>query len=145
MRMNLKKYATLLLTANLTLSGFCGCAATKADNQQLPLQTAVYSNLTDEESRSLLRQGLSDAGVKENRIDTLFAKVDAFRADVKSEWLTNGFESAAPTETKYDPCMTNFRIRIIRCLSVMSAFCFPQKTESFILSRRSPSRSRIVW
>ena len=103
MHMNLKKYATLLLAANLTLSGFCGCAATKADNQQLPLQTAVYSNLTDEESRSLLRQGLSDAGVKENRIDTLFAKVDAFRADVKSEWLTNGFESAAPTETKYDP------------------------------------------
>ena len=101
--MNLKKYATLLLTASLTLSGFCSCAATKADNQQLPLKTAVYSNLTDEESRSLLRQGLSDAGVKENRIDTLFAKVDAFRADVKSEWLTKGFESAAPTETKYDP------------------------------------------
>ena len=75
MHMNLKKYATLLLAASLTLSGFCGCAATKADNQQLPLQTAVYSNLTDEESRSLLRQGLSDAGVKENRIDTLFAKV----------------------------------------------------------------------
>ena len=47
MRMNLKKYATLLLTANLTLSGFCGCAATKADSQQLPLKTAVYSNLTD--------------------------------------------------------------------------------------------------
>lgn len=101
--MNLKKYATLLLAASLTLSGFCGCAATKADSQQLPLKTAVYSNLTDEESRSLLRQGLSDAGVKENRIDTLFAKVDAFRADVKSEWLTKGFESAAPTETKYDP------------------------------------------
>ena len=101
--MNLKKYATLLLAASLILSGFCGCAATKSDNQQLPLKTAVYSNLTDEESRSLLRQGLSDAGVKENRIDTLFAKVDAFRADVKSEWLTKGFESAAPTETKYDP------------------------------------------
>lgn len=103
MHMNLKKYATLLLAASLTLSSFCGCAATKADSQQLPLKTAVYSNLTDEESRSLLRQGLSDAGVRENRIDTLFAKVDAFRADVKSEWLTKGFESAAPTETKYDP------------------------------------------
>ncbi len=38
-----------------------------------------------------------------------------------------------------------FSIRIIRFLSVMSAFCFPQKTESFILSRRSPSRSHIVW
>ncbi len=68
MRMNLKKYATLLLTANLTLSGFCGWAATKADNQQLPLQTAVYSNLTDEESRSLLRQGLSDAGVRKTEL-----------------------------------------------------------------------------
>ena len=55
MHMNLKKYATLLLAASLTLSGFCGCAATKADSQQLPLKTAVYSNLTDEESRSLLR------------------------------------------------------------------------------------------
>ena len=257
MHMNLKKYATLLLAASLTLSGFCGCAATKADSQQLPLKTAVYSNLTDEESRSLLRQGLSDAGVKENRIDTLFAKVDAFRADVKSEWLTKGFESAAPTETKYDPyemqdawmkkngsfpgyncritafslfgdfvtvganqpntqgedalfldletlsadssvlcgdstakfcalfapvnaanstdvteqvkalqagwrergiSFTDDKARLISVVlhdkfsdtdntlfSVMSAFCFPQKTESFILSRRSPSRSHIVW
>lgn len=101
--MNWKKYTALLLTAGLTLSGFCGCAKTEADNQQPPLKAVEYSNLTDEESRSLLRQSLSDAGVEENRTNTLFAKVDAFQADVKREWLTNGFESAALTETKYDP------------------------------------------
>lgn len=101
--MNLKKYTALLLTAGLTLSCFCGCAKTEANNQQLPLKAVEYSNLTDEESRSLLRQSLSDTGVEENRTNTLLSKVDAFQADVKREWLTNGFESAAPTETKYDP------------------------------------------
>ncbi len=29
--------------------------------------------------------------------------MDQFNASVKSEWLTGGFESAAPTETRYDP------------------------------------------
>lgn len=29
--------------------------------------------------------------------------MDQFNASVKSEWLTNGFEIAAPTDTKYDP------------------------------------------
>lgn len=75
MHMNLKKYATLAAGCKPNpKQGFCSCAATKADNQQLPLKTAVYSNLTDEESRSLLRQGLSDAEVKENRIDIPFCQ-----------------------------------------------------------------------
>ena len=30
-------------------------------------------------------------------------RVEQFNASVKSEWLTDGFESAAPTDTKYDP------------------------------------------
>ena len=29
--------------------------------------------------------------------------MEQFNASVKSEWLTDGFESAAPTDTKYDP------------------------------------------
>ena len=46
---------------------------------------------------------LENAGVDETRIRGLFDRVDQFNASVKSEWLTNGFERAVPTDTKYDP------------------------------------------
>ena len=46
---------------------------------------------------------LSDAGIEESRITALMDRVEQFNASVKSEWLTDGFESAAPTDTKYDP------------------------------------------
>mgnify|MGYP002561606093 FL=1 len=39
----------------------------------------------------------------ESRVSAFFEKVDLFNRSVKSEWLTDGFESAAPTATKYDP------------------------------------------
>ena len=39
----------------------------------------------------------------ESRVSALFDRVDLFNRSVKSEWLTDGFESAAPTATKYDP------------------------------------------
>ncbi len=46
---------------------------------------------------------LENAGIDETRIRGLFDRVDQFNASVKSEWLTNGFERAVPTDTKYDP------------------------------------------
>ena len=61
-----------------------------------------YSNLTDDDSRKQLSQLLSDAGIEEFRITALMDRVEQFNASVKSEWLTDGFESAAPTDTKYD-------------------------------------------
>ena len=39
----------------------------------------------------------------ETRTKLLLDRVDQFNASVKSEWLTGGFESAAPTDTRYDP------------------------------------------
>ena len=62
----------------------------------------MYS-LKDEDSRKQLSQLLSDAGIEESRITALMDRVEQFNASVKSEWLTDGFESAAPTDTKYDP------------------------------------------
>ena len=95
--MNFRKYTAILLTASL-IFGLCGCGKTEP-----PLTSVAYSNLTDTDSRRLLSQSLLDAGVEESRIATLLSKVDAFNASVKSEWLTDGFTQAAPTETRYDP------------------------------------------
>ena len=59
--------------------------------------------MTDGDSRALLTAALANAGVDESRVSAFFEKVDLFNRSVKSEWLTDGFESAAPTATKYDP------------------------------------------
>ena len=85
----------------MALSG-CGQQA-EPDSAQPPLETVTYSNLTDADSRKLLTEALADANVDETRTKLLLDRVDQFNASVKSEWLTGGFESAAPTDTKYDP------------------------------------------
>ncbi|MBU5435623.1 DUF4300 family protein [Pseudoflavonifractor sp. MSJ-37] len=59
--------------------------------------------MTDDDSRKQLSQLLTDAGIEGSRITTLLDRVNQFNASVKSEWLTDGFERAAPTDTKYDP------------------------------------------
>lgn len=102
-----KRIATLILCAlsllvnSIALTG-CG-KQEEPDAAQPALETAEYSNLTDEDSRSLLSELLTGAGVEEARVNVLMDRVEQFNASVKSEWLTNGFESAAPTDTKYDP------------------------------------------
>lgn len=75
----------------------------KTATEQPALETVEYSNLTDEDSRKQLSELLTDAGIEESRIAALMNRVEQFNASVKSEWLTDGFESAAPTDTKYDP------------------------------------------
>ncbi len=72
------------------------------DPQQPALETAEYSNLTDEDSRDLLAELLMDNGVEQVRVQALLERIGKFNAAVRSAWLTDGFESAAPTETKYD-------------------------------------------
>ena len=90
---------TLMLFAEAT-----GCGKQeKPTTEQPALETVEYSNLTDDDSRKQLSQLLSDAGIEEFRITALMDRVEQFNASVKSEWLTDGFESAAPTDTKYDP------------------------------------------
>ena len=81
-----------------------GCGKQEEPTTEQPaLKTVEYSNLTDEDSRKQLSQLLSDDGIEELRITALMDRVEQFNASVKSEWLTDGFESAAPTDTKYDP------------------------------------------
>ena len=103
--MKLKRNSlTTLLVVSLLLMALSGCGQqAKPDSAQPPLETVTYSNLTDADSRKLLTEALADANVDETRTKLLLDRVDQFNASVKSEWLTGGFESAAPTETRYDP------------------------------------------
>ena len=97
--------ATVLALCTLMLfAAAAGCGKQeKPTTEQPALETVEYSNLTDDDSRKQLSQLLSDAGIEEFRITALMDRVEQFNASVKSEWLTDGFESAAPTDTKYDP------------------------------------------
>lgn len=90
-----------LLSAAVVLTA-CG-KQEKTTTEQPALDAVEYSNLTDEDSRKQLSELLTDAGIEESRIAALLNRVEQFNASVKSEWLTDGFESAAPTDTKYDP------------------------------------------
>ena len=36
-------------------------------------------------------------------MEDFFSRVDRFNDSVSAEWLTQGFETAGITETKYDP------------------------------------------
>lgn len=90
-----------LLSAAVVLTA-CG-KQEEPTTEQPALETVKYSNLTDEDSRKQLSELLTDAGIEEFRITALMDRVEQFNASVKSEWLTDGFESAAPTGTKYDP------------------------------------------
>ena len=103
--MKLKRNSlTTLLVVSFLLMALSGCGQqAEPDSAQPPLETVTYSNLTDADSRKLLNEALADANVDETRTKLLLDRVDQFNASVKSEWLTGGFESAAPTETRYDP------------------------------------------
>ena len=90
-----------LLSAAVVLTA-CG-KQEEPTTEQPALEVVEYSNLTDEDSRKQLSELLSDSGIEESRIAALLNRVEQFNASVKSEWLTDGFESAAPTDTKYDP------------------------------------------
>lgn len=96
--------AALALCALILFATATGCGKQeKTATEQPALEAVEYSNLTDEDSRKQLSELLTDAGIEESRIAALLNRVEQFNASVKSEWLTDGFESAAPTGTKYDP------------------------------------------
>ena len=99
-----KRTATFILYVVVIFTVAAGCGKQEESTTKQPaLEMVEYSNLTDDDSRKQLSQLLSDAGIEEPRITALMDRVEQFNASVKSEWLTDGFESAAPTDTKYDP------------------------------------------
>ena len=99
-----KRTATFILYVIVIFTIAAGCGKQKEPiTDQTALEAVEYSNLTDEDSRKQLSELLTDAGIEEFRITALMDWVEQFNASVKSEWLTDGFESAAPTGTKYDP------------------------------------------
>ena len=99
-----KQTATFILYVIVIFTIAAGCGKQKEPITDQPaLEAAEYSNLTDEDSRKQLSELLSDSGIEESRIAALLNRVEQFNASVRSEWLTDGFESTAPTDTKYDP------------------------------------------
>ena len=101
-KQNMARFLCLLMVCTV-LSCMAGCEGKGGSEPAQPaLETVTYSNLTDADSRALLSGLLEKSGVAEARIQALLACVDQFNAAVKPAWLTDGFESAAPTETKYD-------------------------------------------
>ena len=99
-----KRTATFILYVIVIFTIAAGCGKQKEPITDQPaLETVEYSNLTDEDSRKQLSELLSNAGIEGSRSTALMDRVEQFNASVKSEWLTDGFESAAPTDTKYDP------------------------------------------
>lgn len=101
-KQNVARFLCLLMVCTV-LSCMAGCEGKGGSEPAQPaLETVTYSNLTDADSRALLSGLLEKRGVAEARIQALLACVDQFNAAVKPAWLTDGFESAAPTETKYD-------------------------------------------
>ena len=94
----------LAICVILIASAFAGCGAdTDLPDKRPALEKIEYTNLNDSGSRELLRGLLSGAGVSEGRIRGFFSRVDRFNESVSAEWLTQGFETAGITETKYDP------------------------------------------
>ena len=93
--------AASILILSAALSG-CRVQTPPAPTQP-PLKTVEYSNLTDQASRDLLTELLAENGIEDQRGKALLDRVEQFNTSVKGEWLTDGFERAAPTDTKYDP------------------------------------------
>ena len=92
----------IIISALVMLAQYNGNAPA-GDGAQPALKAVEYSNLTDKDSQDLLSELLTDSGISKKRQQALLDRVDKFNSSVKSEWLTDGFEKAAPTYTKYDP------------------------------------------
>ena len=88
-----------------TAALFCGAfLAGCSKSPSLPvLQQIEYSNLADVDTQNLLSDLLQNAGVSELRIQTFFEHVQKFNNAVDPAWLTTGFETAKPLDSKYDP------------------------------------------
>ena len=151
--MNRKNHLLAILAAvSLILAFLAGCGGKTEPDVPQPTQEPVeYANLTDEESRALLSRLLENAGIDETRIRGLFDRVDQFNASVKSEWLTNGFERAVPTDTKYDPyemqdlwAEKNGDFPAITAALRHSA-CSVSSSPSERISRRLRERIRFFW
>ena len=101
-----KKSGTCVVTAKISNKCRLKCKVRvlpkKSGNSQPVLKKIEYSNLTDEHSRSLLTELLAENDIEISRADALMKRIDRFNSSVKSEWLTDGFETISPAKTKYD-------------------------------------------
>lgn len=94
--------ALSICLGSLLLTG-CGKQKEPVPPAQPPLETVEYTNLTDVDPRASFSSLLKNAGIEDARAAALFERVDMFNASVDPAWLADGFERAAPADTKYDP------------------------------------------
>ena len=71
------------------------------ENEQQEL-TSTYTNLNDEESRTLLQGLMDQAGISRESQDVLFEHIDQVNGIMAEEQLTRGFEERPVLEPKYN-------------------------------------------
>ena len=99
----MKRRTFLLGAAALLLGGVAtSCSSQKVESEPV-LQQIEYSNLTDADTQTLLTGLLKNSAVADARIRLFEDHVQRFNQDMDSAWLTTGFETAEPSDLKYDP------------------------------------------
>ena len=100
----MKKKTGLLIAGVLIV---CGIAISyqhcMKQSEVPPLEEVTYTNLAEPETQIIAQKVLAQAGVSESRRQRFLNEVNFFQQSVDRKFLTNGFETGKPTETKYDP------------------------------------------
>lgn len=101
MKQTIRKLAVLLAV----VFGLSGCGGDQPAAREEPFLTEIeYTNLADTETRELLREVMTDAGISGERQAVLFSHVDQFNAVAGEENLTKGFARAETAALpQYDP------------------------------------------
>ena len=100
----MKKKTGLLIAGVLIVCGMAISYQHCMKQSQVPsLEEVTYTNLAEPETQVIAEKVLAQAGVSESRRQRFLNEVNFFQQGVDRKFLTNGFETGKPTETKYDP------------------------------------------
>ncbi|MGI6751607.1 MAG: DUF4300 family protein [Anaerovoracaceae bacterium] len=100
-----RKALTVLLLVMVT-SLLVSCSKKNDDREQIQsgLETEVYSNLLDENSREIVEAALLKAGIPAVDIESFIGQVDYFNSSIDEYGLVReGFKEKIPLQAPYDP------------------------------------------
>lgn len=114
----MKRRTFLLGAAALLLCGAAtSCSAQKTDDEPI-LQQIEYSNLTDENTQTLLTGILKDAAVSDARIRLFANHVQRFNQDMDSAYSLQGAGGTASGSAEYtNAYRSNVSIPVVHCSS----------------------------
>ena len=101
----MKKYrlATILVFA-LILMVSCANTGDSDRDEGDKAERLLYSNLLDQESRTLVREAMESADIAAENVDLFFRQVDLFNSAVENYGLVEeGFKYPISVEPEYDP------------------------------------------